>query len=349
MFATSLAIRANQTPHPPIDACPVSLIRRIILAVELVAASAAVVMLMLAGAFLWESPIAFQKASAVKVGADPAVDWAAESPVLDARRVIGSIPYSSTSAIYDLLPSKLYEQTMLYGRGNCANKCRGLSVYLSRAGIPFHRVDIIPINGFLYGQGHTLMRTKYECDGEVRVGLIDALEGCYLALGGKPVDLADLRRATPFSIEMKPLTHLADGQSDYYGTFLNDVVIATTNPDATRAYFRFIETVYVPLGYPRFERLFYNALAVVCGYFPGAQLSQADYDRLFAGREWVVWSAAVLRWSARIVLLLLPIVLIVRGGRMVRRILRSRTDAPSIPQPSEPQPSDAAPSTTMAS
>jgi hypothetical protein len=326
----------------------VKLIRRVILAVELIAAAAMVVMLILAGAFLWESPIAFQKASAVKVGVDPVIEWSAESPVLDARRVIGSIPYSSTSAIYDLLPSRLYEQTMLYGKGNCANKCRGLSVYLSRAGIPFHRVDIIPINGFLYGQGHTLVRTKYEVAGEVRVGIIDVLEGSYLALGGRPVDLDDLRRATPFSIEMKQLTPLADGQSDYYGTFLNDVVVATTNPDATRAYFRFIETVYVPLGNPRFERLFFNALAVVCGYFPGAQISQADYDRLFAGREWIVWSAGVLRWSARIVLLLLPFIVIERTVRLVRRILRGRTDDPSAAQPSGAGPSITGPSTTMA-
>ncbi len=320
-----------------------SLIRRAILAIELVAAIAAVLVLALAGAFLWESPIAFQKASAVKVGADPVVDWAAESPVLDARRVIGSIPYSSTAAIYDVLPSKLYEQTMLYGKGNCANKCRGLSVYLSRAGIPFHRVEILPVSGFLYGQGHVLVRTKYEDAGEVRVGLIDVLEGSYLALGGKPVDLAELRRATPFSIEMKPLTLLADGQSEYYGTFLNDVVIATTNPDATRAYFDFIETVYVPLGNPRFERLFYNALAVVCGYFPGAQISQADYDRLFAGREWIVWSAGVLRWSARIVLLLLPIIVVERSVRLIRRILRGRGDGTP-----DSEPSNTEPSTTMA-
>lgn len=299
-------------------------IRRIVLAIELAAAIAALLVCVLAAGFLWESPIAFQKASAVKIGPDPVVDWDAASPVFDARRVIGSIPYSSTDAIYEVLPSALYEQTMLYGKGNCANKCRGLSVYLSRAGIPFHRVEILPVSGFLYGQGHVLVRTKYEFGGEVRVGLIDVLEGSYLALGGKPVDLADLRRATPFSIEMKQLTPLADGQSEYYGSFLNDVVIATTNPDATRAYFRFIEAVYVPLGNKRAERLFFNALAVVCGYFPGAQISQTDYERLFAGKKWVVWSAAVLRWSARVVLLLLPIVVVERGVRLVRRFLRRR-------------------------
>lgn len=281
-------------------------------------------MLVVAAGFLWESPIAFQKASAVRVGSAPDIDWASDTPVLDARRVIGSIPYSSSEAIFDVLPSALYEQTMLYGKGNCANKCRGLSVYLSRAGIPFHRVEILPISGFLYGQGHVLVRTKYEFGGEVRVGLIDVLEGSYLALGGKPVDLAELRRATPFSLEMKQLTPLADGQSDYYGTFLENTVIATTNPEETRRYFRFIEAVYVPLGNKRVERLAYNALAVVFGCLPGLVVSEPDYERLFAGRESVIWSAAVLRWSARVVLLLLPIIIVERSVRLVRRYLRRR-------------------------
>lgn len=300
-------------------------IRRILLTIELVAAAAALLVCVLAAGFLWESPISFQKASAITVGPDPVVDWDAASPVLDAKRVIGSIPYSSTEPIYEVLPNALYEQTMLYGKGNCANKCRGLGVYLLRAGIPFHRVEILPISGFLYGQGHVLVRTKYQFAGEVRVGLIDVLEGSYLALGGKPVDIAELRRATPFSIEMKPMTPLADGQSDYYGSFLNDVVIATTSPDATRAYFRFIEAVYLPLGDKRAERLLYNALAVVCGYFPGSQVSESDYDRLFAGRHWTLWAAWVLRWSARVVLLLLPIIVVERSVRLVRRFLRRGT------------------------
>jgi hypothetical protein len=299
-------------------------------------------------AFLFESPIAFQKASAIAVAPDPIIDWEADSPALDAGRVIGSIPYSSTEPIYDVLPSAVYEQTMLYGRGNCANKCRGLSIYLLRAGVPFHRVEILPTAGFLYGQGHVLVRTKYEFGGEILVGLIDPLEGAHLALGGEHVDLAELRRATPFSLELKPLTVRVDRQSEYYGTLLNDVVIATTNPQETSAYFRFIEAVYVPLGYPRFERIFYNALAVTCGYFPSSRVSQVDYDRLFAGREWIVWSAGVLRWSARIVLLLLPFIVIERTVRLVRRILRGRTDDPSASQPSGAGPSITGPSTTMA-
>jgi hypothetical protein len=312
----------------------VALIRRLPSVIVKLAVISVVLTAVLGACFLYESPIAFQKASALTVAPDPVIDWQSDSPVLQAARVIGSIPYSSTEPIFDVLPSAVYEQTMLYGRGNCANKCRGLSVFLLRAGVPFHRVEILPTAGFLHGQGHVLVRTKYEFEGKVLVGLIDPLEGAHLALGGGNVDLAELRRATPFSLELKPLTARVDRQSEYYGTLLNDVVIATTNPGETAAYFRFIEAIYVPLGHPRFERIFYNALAVLCGRFPSSRVSQADYDRLFAGREWIVWSAGVLRWSARIVLLLLPLIVVERSVRLVRRILRGKPDEPSGAQPS---------------
>ena len=276
-----------------------------------------------AAAFYVVSPIAFQKASAVRVGPEPEIDWSNESPVMEARRVIGSIPYSTTEVVFDVLPADVYEATMLNGRGNCANKCRGLSIFLLRAGVPFHRVEILPVDGFLYGQGHVLVRTKYELDGVTRVGLIDVLEGSYLVFKGQPVDLAELRVATPFSIAMVPLSALADGTSDYYGTFLNDVAIATVDPGETQRYFRFIEAVYVPFGQKRLERLLYNALAVVFGYFPSAHVTQAEYDRLFAGRGMVLFGAALLRWTTRLLVVLLPIVVLERSIRLARRLKRS--------------------------
>jgi hypothetical protein len=289
--------------------------------------SALVIVFLVAICFLIESPIAFQKASSIAVGSDPALDWERPSPVLDARRVIGSIPYQSPEAIFEVLPQRIYECTMLEGRGNCANKVRGLSVFLVKAGIPFHRVDMLPIDGFLYGMGHTLARVKYELDGQTRVGLIDVLEGALLVEGSKPMDLGELRRAKPFTIELLPINKRCDGASEYYGTFLEGSVIGTTDPNETRRYFRFIESIYFPVGELRFQRLCFNAIAVVCGQFPFTRVSQADYERLFKGRMIVVYAASALRWSARLLVVLFAASIVLRVAEWIRsRTSRSREE-----------------------
>jgi hypothetical protein len=282
------------------------------LAALLVAAS-------IASTFIAISPIAFQRASAIVVAEDPIVDWETTSPTLDVARVIGSIPYSSTEAVFEVLPSRIYELTMLRGLGNCANKTRGMTYFLDRAGIPFQRIDFMSVDGFLLGRGHTLIRTKYEHLGDVRVGLVDVLEGSLLMLDGQPIDLAELRAAKPFTIGFLPLNRRCDGQSDYYGTFLDNSVIAVTDPRDTRRYFDFIEAVYVPIGSARFSRILFNGLAVFAGTFPRQRVSQAGYERLFGQQMYVVHAATALRWSGRVCALLLPVVVTLHGLRRWQR------------------------------
>jgi len=308
-------------------------LRRISLLVNIALAGAMGVTAILLWLFISISPIAFQRATAIVVAPEPVIDWDADTPVLDAKRVIGAIPYRSAETLYEVLPERLYEQAILGGRGNCANKVRGLTVYLNRAGIPFQRVDFAITDGFLFGKGHVVIRTKFELDGKVRVGLIDVLEGSVLQIQGEPIDLPRLRRAEPFTIDMRPLNLRADGSSDYYGTFLSSSVITTTPPGDTRRYFQFIEAVYVPLGLPRFERIFYNGLAVLAGVFPRLCVSQEGYDRLFEGRMHVVYGASMLLWSLRLIVVLTPVSVALA---VLRWRARRREAAPARPATLEP-------------
>jgi len=270
--------------------------------------------------FLWYSPIAFQRASAITVADEPVIDWSTPSPTLDAARVIGSIPYSSNETIYEVLPSRIYELTMLRGLGNCANKTRGMTYFLDRAGIPFQRIDFFPVDGFMYGKGHTIIRTKYEHEGDVRVGVIDVLEGSLLTLDGQPIDLPELRLAKPFTMDFLPLSRRSDGESDYYGTFLDKSVIAVTDPVDTKRYLAFVESVYFPIGSARASRVIFNGLAVFAGVFPRQRVSQADYERLFGDNMGVVHAATALRWSVRASAVLLPMSILLHGiGRLRRR------------------------------
>jgi hypothetical protein len=288
--------------------------------VDIMLIAALVVSVVIASAFLWTSPIAFQRASAITVSEEPSVDWDTPSPVLDAARVIGAIPYSSVETIYEVLPSRIYELTMLRGLGNCANKTRGMTYFLDRAGIPFQRIDFFPVDGFMYGKGHTIIRTKFEYGGDVRVGVIDVLEGSLLTLDGQPIDLPELRLAKPFTMDFLPLNRRCDGQSDYYGSFLEKSVIAVTDPHDTKRYLDFIESVYFPIGSPRASRVIFNGLAVFVGVFPRQRVSQADYERLFGDNMAVVHAATTLRWSVRASAVLVPLSLALHGiGRWRRR------------------------------
>lgn len=288
--------------------------------VDIALIGAIAVSVVIACGFLWTSPIAFQRASAIIVDEEPVIDWDAPSPALDALRVIGSIPYSSVETIYEVLPSQIYELTMLRGLGNCANKTRGMTFFLDRAGIPFQRIDFFPVDGFMYGKGHTIIRTKYEYGGDVRVGVIDVLEGSLLTLDGQPIDLPELRVAKPFTMDFLPLSRRCDGQSDYYGSFLEKSVIAVTDPHDTKRYLDFIESVYFPIGSPRASRIIFNGLAVFAGVFPRQRVSQADYERLFADNMAVVHAATTLRWSVRASAILVPLSLVLHGiGRWRRR------------------------------
>jgi hypothetical protein len=195
-----------------------------------------------------------------------------------------------------------------------------MTYFLDRAGIPFQRIDFFPFDGFLYGKGHTIIRTKYEHEGDVRVGVIDVLEGSLLTLDGQPIDLPELRLAKPFTMDFLPLSRRSDGESDYYGTFLDKSVIAVTDPIDTKRYLAFIESVYFPIGSARASRVIFNGLAVFAGVFPRQRVSQADYERLFGDNMGVVHAATALRWSVRASAVLLPMSILLHGiGRWRRR------------------------------
>ena len=73
--------------------------------------------------FLSTFPIAFQKSMSLSDAPIIEPDWTIANAI-DARKVIGSIPYHGSEALSDVLPRKLYERTILEGYGNCANKTR---------------------------------------------------------------------------------------------------------------------------------------------------------------------------------------------------------------------------------
>lgn len=286
--------------------------------------------------FLSTHPVSYQKIMSLTPAPAPEIDWEGERRILNAESVIGAIPYSGSDGLALVLPSQLYEATLLNGYGNCANKCRGMSYYLEQRSMRFQRVELLPVRDYLRGYGHVLIRAKHAVGSDVRVGMLDMLEGGYLAKDGAALDLDGLRAASPFTVSIVPLNARCDRQSDYYGTFLETVVFAVADSEAISRYFRWVEMIYVPIGNPKVERFFCNASAIVLGIFPPLHVSQADYERLIAPNMGVYLMAQSMTWATRILLVLLPVLAAMLAFLTYRRRARAARsrhtdDFPSFP------------------
>lgn len=277
--------------------------------------------------FVATEPVGYQKLMSLRVGSVPEPDWAAQDAPFDADRVIGAIPYRGSSMLALVLPADLYAATILEGLGNCANKVRGLSYYLEQRDLQFQRIDLLPVDGYLRGSGHVLIRTRYLHNGEDRVGLIDVLDGGVPSRSGIPLDLAELRESPPFTVSITPLNVRCDRQSDYYGTFLESVVFATVDSKEIRSFFRWLESVYVPFGDPRIERVVYNAIAIVLMRFPSSYVSQEDYDKLVNPNWGAMLIAQAMTWSVRVLLALLPLFCVLKVLQRARSRKRVAADA----------------------
>ena len=268
--------------------------------------------------FLSTQPVAFQKVMALATTPARESDWES-GPALDLKGFIGSIPFRGSERVNLVRPSQLYQVCIREGQGNCANKSRGLSWFLTNEGMPFQRLDLLPIDGFLEGKGHTLVRTRYSIDGQVRVGVIDLLEGGVPTLRYQPIDLRDLQSAAPYSLGLLTFSPRVDDRSDYYGSFLENLAIGVVEGPQVSRYLQFLERWHVDFGRPSYERIAYAAFAIVIGIFPETHVTTDQYEAMRASAPWTFRTAHTLTWCARALIVLLPFAFALHAVRWVRR------------------------------
>lgn len=271
-------------------------------------------------------PISFQKAMALTTTPSVEPDWKAGRD-LDVRAFVSQIPFRGSERVNLVRPSELFEACILQGRGNCANKSRGLSWYLTNEGIPFQRIDLLPFDGFLEGKGHALVRTRFMLDGVSCVGIVDLLEGAVPTFKGNPMDLAELRQVAPYAAGLETLSGRVDDQSDYYGSFLENLVIGVVEGSEIERYLRYLERWHVSVGNPSLERVVYAGAAIVLGFFPETHVSNEQFERMHASAPWTFRVASALTWSARALLFLVPVWIVSRGARWVSDRRRGASDA----------------------
>jgi hypothetical protein len=275
--------------------------------------------------FLSTHPIAYQKSMALVTTPARESNWSSGA-TLDLPGFIRAIPFRGSERVNLVRPSQLYKACIEEGLGNCANKSRGLSWFLTNQGIPFQRLDLLPIDGFLEGKGHTIVRTRFTIDGQDRVGLVDMLEGGVPSYRNVPIDLRELQQAAPYSLGLLTFSSRVDDQSDYYGSFLETVVIGVVEGEQVSRYLHYLEHWHVDLGFPSYERVVLAGWAIVIGIFPETHVTPEKYEMMRATAPWAFRIAHALTWCARALLVLLPLTVVLH---IVRRLRRQRAGSSS--------------------
>src|SRR5262245_52405206 len=138
-----------------------------------IAATAALVLVASLG-LAARSQIAFKTITALTDEPLPAF---AARDAIDIASIVRAIPDRGVDGTNDTVfaahPARRYQRSVVEGFGNCSNLVKGLSWKLIRDGYDFEIVYVLPIDTFLAGQGHTVMRANLALPEGSRVGPVD--------------------------------------------------------------------------------------------------------------------------------------------------------------------------------
>lgn len=115
-----------------------------------------------------------------------------------------------------------------------------------------------------------------------------------------------------------------DGETDLYGDSLSGSVIGIMRKEEVESYFSFIDKVWLPLGIKRLEKIVFDGIAVVLGYYPKTYVSEQDYNKLFEDNEAVRLASETLLMSIRLVFLMAIILIFLRTVGLIQAALLGR-------------------------
>ena len=269
------------------------------------------IVVVLLGYFISTSPVAFQKVAAVTFIEESEIALPEPKSYVDIRQILHGIPYKG-GMVYEVEPKYKYEKTIQEGYGNCSNLAFGLGYYLSKHEHEFQIIHLMPPDGFLAGQGHTVVNMPYTIDGKTIYGIVDVLEGGLPRNNDLFIDINSLRKGNFNNPSILPLNPNKDHLSPYYHKeFLSYSVLGVIKGEEVKSYFKFIENIYIPLGNRKLEKILYDGLSIVFGYYPKIYVLQEDSEALFKGNEFTKILAVTLLVSMRVLIFLFGFLVIV--------------------------------------
>ena len=186
---------------------------------------------------------------------------------------VSSLPYKvKATHSWFIDPQSKYEDTILAGNGNCSNLAFG-AMYAFNG--QMHQAAIVHLlrkdYGFLYGAGHTVLSVNLEGQNI----LLDVLGG---GIPLKNQNYIDVQRYTYNKEDIFTHQILNDrkNEKNVYlpKEYLQEVELGLVPQQEIMNYFTFVEKIYVPFGQLYFEKVFYDTLSLMFGYYPNTYVNE---------------------------------------------------------------------------
>lgn len=229
-------------------------------------------------------------------------------------------PAGTAETVYDAHPEQRYQRSVVEGYGNCSNLVKGLAWRLLRDGHDFEVIYFLPVETFLEGQGHTILRANLALPEGARVGLVDVAAAAIPRENGRALDVPDFAGAAP-AVELDPLRPESEDWSHFYTPkFLGDTVIGRTSRLETARWFGLLDSMYVDLGLPgKLDKILFAGIGVLVGGFAPIHVDDLSVLRSRHPYPFAVMKSAL--WGMRIA----PLVLLGCGLFWLVDALRGRS------------------------
>jgi len=296
-----------------------------------VVATGAVLVLLASLVIAAQAPVSFKTIAALTES--PLPTFESRRPV-DIAAIVGAIPDRGAEGTADMVyaahPAERYQRSVVEGYGNCSNLVKGLSWGLLRDGHDFEVVYLFPLETFLRGQGHTILRANLALPEGPRIALVDVAAAAIPRDAGRALDVRDFSGSVP-AIFLDPLRPESEDWTFFYTPqFLGDAVIGRSSSAETARWFRVLDAIYLDFGLPeKLDKIIYVGIGTVLGELPRIHVENIAAMSSRHPVQFAVMTAAL--WGMRIApLVLLACALLWMVGRVRRRRRSGKVECPSL-------------------
>ena len=199
---------------------------------------------------------------------------------------IKSIPYQlNNKMVYAINPKEKLKKTIVEGDGNCSNLSFGSSIYSlynKKKSVP---IKLFTNEGFLKGSGHTVQLMSLQKKNII----VDFLEGGVPLKCGEPFQLKGLYDQGECELGFKVISSIKDKENFYFTEKeLNKYFIGIHSQLEIDNYHKFIEKIYFPLFNKKLEKIFFDSISIVSGFYPKTYVKSVQWKRLFEDKKYLI-------------------------------------------------------------
>ncbi len=199
---------------------------------------------------------------------------------------IQSIPYLSNSRmVYEVNPKEKLKKTIIEGDGNCSNLSFGSSIYSlynKKKSVP---IKLFTNEGFPKGIGHAVQLISLQKSNII----VDFLEGGIPLKCGKPFQLKGLYDQGECELGFKVISSIKDKENFYFTKAqLNKYSIGIHSQLEIDRYHKFIEKIYFPLFNKKLEKIFFDSISIVSGFYPNTYVQNVQWKLLFEDKKYLI-------------------------------------------------------------